>query len=110
MLIAYDLNIAEIRYEGGSVRFRYSRLLSEDGTRWIRHGMFVEYAEDGTIISEGSYVNGLEHGIWHDYHPNGQLAAEGVYENGREHGRWKHWDAVGVEESSVNYVHGQECT
>lgn len=54
MSIRYDLNIAEIPYEGGSVRFRYSRFLSDDGLRWIRHGMFVAYAEDGAILSEGS--------------------------------------------------------
>lgn len=32
------LNIKEIFYEHGKIKFRYSRYLSADGTKWIRHG------------------------------------------------------------------------
>ena len=46
-----DLKIAEIPYESGGVRFLYQRVLFEDGTRWLRHGLFVEYAVNGQVVA-----------------------------------------------------------
>jgi len=90
-----DLNIAEIPYETGEVHYRYSRYLSEDGTRWVRHGLFCAYHRNGALASEGHYVDGVEQGIWHDFHENGQMAAEGMYEGGAEVGEWRYWNADG---------------
>lgn len=100
------LYLAEIPYESGELRFRYARRISEDGSRWIRHGLFVEYARSGQVLSEGEYVDGLEQGIWRDYYPNGQLAAEGEYVNGREEGVWRFWNEDGDPEEPVRYVNG----
>ena len=101
-----NLNIAEIPYESGKIHFRYARVLSSDHTRWLRHGLFVEYSENGTVISEGTYVDGREQGLWRDYYPNGALAAEGHYEQGRECGAWRHWNEQGVEEQPTAYPNG----
>lgn len=90
-----DLNIAEIPYESGEIRFRYTRVMSEDGSRWIRQGLFREYHQNGQVIAEGEYANGKEQGLWREYYPNGQLAAEGCYENGREVGEWRYWNPDG---------------
>ena len=87
-----DLDIAEIFYETGALRFRYARFMSEDGTRWIRHGLFRACHPNGTLASEGYYVDGREHGAWRDYHENGRLAAEGCFESGRQVGEWRYWD------------------
>ena len=103
-----ELNIAEIPYESGSIRYRYARVLSADRTKWIRHGLFVEYHETGTVIAEGAYVQGQEHGVWRSFYENGQLAAEGSYSNGREEGLWRFWNRDGVEEPSVEYRNGEE--
>lgn len=43
---ADTLHIAEIPYGSGEVRFRYARYLSDDGSRWIRHGLFCAYWQD----------------------------------------------------------------
>lgn len=91
-----DLEIAEIPYDSGDIHFRYARYLSADGTRWIRHGLYRAYHRNGSLASEGHYVDGAEHGLWRDYHENGQLAAEGHYESGAEVGLWKYWDADGA--------------
>ena len=102
------LNIAEIPYESGSIRFRYSRYMSQDGTKWVRHGLFVSYYESGQISSEGEYRDGLEEGLWRNYHQNGQLAADGVYAKGKEEGYWRYWNTDGTEESPVEYEGGVE--
>lgn len=93
-----DLNIAEILYVSGARRFRYARYLSEDGSKWIRHGLFEEYHENGAIASTGSYVHGNEQGLWRDFYENGQLAAEGHYESGGEVGAWSYWSPDGKRE------------
>ncbi len=110
MSIEADLNIAEIPYESGATHYRYSRVSSSDGTRWLKHGLFVEYAESGAVLSEGTYVYGKEHGQWRDFHPNGQLAAEGLYDGGKENGLWRFWDESGKQERAVTYEQGQEAT
>ena len=54
-----DLQIAEIPYPSGAVRFRYSRYLATDGSAWVRHGLFCSYHEDGSLASQGSYEHAL---------------------------------------------------
>jgi antitoxin component YwqK of YwqJK toxin-antitoxin module len=100
------LHIAEIPYESGEIRFRYARRVSDDGTKWIRHGRFVEYSKTGQVLSEGEYVDGLEQGLWRDFFPNGQLAAEGHYVNGQESGIWRFWNEDGSPERAVEYGNG----
>lgn len=102
------LHIAEIPYENGKIKFRFSRRMSEDGQRWIRHGLFVAYHENGALASEGHYDSGLEVGVWRDFYENGQLASEGTYVSGKEEGLWKFWTPEGIEEKAVKYANGQE--
>lgn len=90
-----DLNIAEIPYDGGEIQFRYSRYMSPDGSRWIRHGVFLAYHKNGGLASGGNYIDGLEEGSWRDYYENGKLAALGKYERGIEVGEWCYWDENG---------------
>jgi antitoxin component YwqK of YwqJK toxin-antitoxin module len=92
-----ELNIAEIPFDSGEIRYRYSRYLSNDGTRWIRHGLFRAYHKNGQLASEGHYVDGFEHGIWNDYHDDGTPAAEGQYEMGTEVGEWHYWNIDGTQ-------------
>jgi antitoxin component YwqK of YwqJK toxin-antitoxin module len=103
MSIEADLNIAEIPYESGAIKFRYARVLSPDKTRWVRHGLFVAYHENGTVASEGQYVDGKEDGLWRDFHPDGRAAAEGRYREGQEVGVWRFWNLDGTEEPGTNY-------
>jgi antitoxin component YwqK of YwqJK toxin-antitoxin module len=103
MSIETNINIVEIPYESGALRYRYSRVMTDDGGRWLRHGLFIEYAESGALMSEGTYVFGKEHGQWRDFHPNGQLAAEGQYYDGKEQGLWRFWDEAGKEEEATAY-------
>lgn len=97
------LHIAEIPYESGEIKFRYERYLSEDQTKWIRHGMFRSYSRNGTVLSEGDYEHGSETGLWKEYHENGVLAAEGHYLVGEQTGTWRYWDENGNLEASEDY-------
>lgn len=94
-----DLEIAEIYFESGVVKYRYSRYVASDGSRWIRHGLFAAYSENGTVVSAGNYDHGVEHGPWRDSHPNGSIAASGYYDRGNEVGTWTYWNADGEPET-----------
>jgi antitoxin component YwqK of YwqJK toxin-antitoxin module len=100
------LNIAEIPYESGGIRFRYSRYLAPDGSKWVRHGLFRAYHRNGLVASEGEYEDGLGEGLWRDYHENGHVAAEGEYRHGKESGRWRFWAADGDLEKELVYFDG----
>ena len=101
-----SLQIAEIPYESGVTHFRYSRYLAPDRTKWIKHGLFHAYYENGQLASEGEYEDGLEDGLWRDYHENGQLAAEGQYKRGKENGKWRFWSPTGELERETVYCDG----
>ena len=100
--------IVEIPYASGVVHLRYGRYLSADGRRWVRHGPYQEFYEDGTVASAGQYEDGLAQGHWRDYHENGQLAADGYFVDGAEDGVWQFWTAKGKEEETVIYRDGVE--
>ena len=104
------LHIAEIPYESGAVHYRYARVLSGDGTRWVRHGLYVEYSESGEVLSEGNYVNGKEEGLWRSFHENGRRAAEGHYIAGKEEGVWLFWNLSGIPEEPATYRNGEEVS
>lgn len=101
------LSIAEIPYDTGELRFRYSRYLSEDGRQWMRHGLFRAFHRSGALASEGEYEHGTEMGIWRDYHENGRIASEGEYRQGEEHGVWRFWLDDGTLEKEVVFFEGQ---
>lgn len=103
-----QLDIYEIPFESGSIKYRYACYLSEDGSRWIRHGLFTAFHENGAKASKLIYSHGVEEGECVDYHPNGQIAARGQYIAGKEHGVWHHWTEDGTQEPSTKFKQGLE--
>jgi antitoxin component YwqK of YwqJK toxin-antitoxin module len=100
----HTLHIAEILDEGGALKYRYSRYLSPDGQRWIRHGLFVAYHPNGRVATEVTYEHGAEHGPSRDYHPNGVVAAEGHYAGGKQVGEWRYFRDDGTLEGSETHA------
>jgi antitoxin component YwqK of YwqJK toxin-antitoxin module len=103
-----ELTVAEIPYNSGAIHFRYERYLSPGGRRWVRHGSYREYYENGSLASEGRFEDGREQGEWRDYHENGQLAALGAFVDGREDGVWQFWNDKGKDEETIVYRDGIE--
>ena len=101
------LHIAEVEYDDGQVRMRFSRYVSEDGSHWIRHGRFTAFHRNGQLATEGHYDHGVEQGTWRDYHENGVLAAEGAYRSGKKDGLWRYWDSSGQPEEGEEYLEGE---
>lgn len=106
-----------VRVEGTEVR---------RGSKWIKHGDFVFYDEDGDITHQGAFEDGLESGVWsvvyddggksrgefragkregrwHYSYANGRPAQEGEYRAGERVGTWKHWSPAGEVRSDLVY-------
>lgn len=94
-----ELQLAEVFYATGEIRFRYSRYKTPTG-EWVRHGLFLAYHPNGIVACMGQYNDGFETGQWTDFYPNGQRSAEGFYVLGQEDGAWKFWSDDGVLEQT----------
>ena len=60
-----------------------------------RTGLWKVYFEDGTLWSEGEYVDGKRNGTAKNYYPNGKLRYEGMFKQDQKIGRWKFYNEQG---------------
>lgn len=51
--------------------------------RYIKHGHYVSFYEDGKIHTKGTHSHGLRHGVWITFHPNGNKWYQTVFEHGK---------------------------
>jgi len=58
----------------------------------LKDGLRTEYDEDGKIIEEGEYVDGLEDGPW--FTQTGDFVEKGTYRDGLKTGIWRSWFLV----------------
>ena len=61
-----------------------------------KHGPWVEYYENGQLLSKGTYKDGKKEGPWVHYHDNGQLWKKGTYKYGKEEGPWVSYNKDGT--------------
>ena len=60
-----------------------------DADGQLLNGIIREYFKNGTVSSEGEYINGSKTGEWKYYLVNGGLKAIGNYVNDEMDGHWK---------------------
>ena len=81
----------------------------EEGVRKLfggRHGRHIWYYVDGTVKTQGNYVDGKKHGYFRWYYPNGSIKTEGEYVNGVEQGEWKWYNKDGQLSKRAVYEKG----
>ena len=69
-------------------------------------GVAVEHDEDGLLLFEDTYVDGLRHGPSRMFHPSGELAEEGVRRKGAWHGTVEVWNVDGTQAEEARYAYG----
>jgi uncharacterized protein len=74
----------------------------ESYSNGLRDGYSREYDQQGNIISEGEYIEGMEEGLWK--YSYGDHSAIGEYLNGMRHGNWKHYFADGRLSFSGDFI------
>lgn len=73
----------------------------------VKHGRWTWWADDGTKLSEGEYLDDVPHGEWVVWHPNGNRKTQGRYDAGQEVGRWYGWDEEGYLTTDVTMEAGE---
>lgn len=73
----------------------------------VKHGEFLEYAIDGTLLQKGYYVNGAEHGPWTIYYSNGKIKRELAFDRGEFHGDFKDYYESGAVERTYKFQYGE---
>jgi MORN repeat variant len=104
------------------------------GGRPVKDGPFALYRDDGSMMLQGSYKNGMQDGQWTMWYPNGQkrsvdhyrdgvqdgehlgwypngrLSARGMYRNGQREGAWKRWGPRGIRNWEEVYRDGKRIS
>nr|NQU90720.1 hypothetical protein [Bacteroidota bacterium] len=55
----------------------------------LADGLMTEFTEEGEVIAEGEFIEGMEEGPW--IYVNGDYREEGEYSYGLRNGIWKSW-------------------
>ncbi len=71
-------------------------------------GEVKEFFPNGTLKTEGKYVNEHYEGIVNKYHSNGKLMIIERYKNNIKHGWWIGYDEAGKEIGRRYFYHGKE--
>ncbi|HRI78865.1 MAG TPA: hypothetical protein PLR06_04950 [Cyclobacteriaceae bacterium] len=78
----------------------------KSGPKNVGHWRY--FAEDGTLSSEGDFVNGKKTGEWKHYFPTGKVSSSGNYENDETVGKWTYYFEDGTVSSSGEYSGGRK--
>jgi antitoxin component YwqK of YwqJK toxin-antitoxin module len=66
-------------------------------------GVAFETTPTGVLISEVTFVNGLQEGKAQEFYPSGKLKVEETYENGSKHGECNMFFESGLKKSRASY-------
>ena len=80
----------------------------------IREGSCRYYYKNGIMMTEGFYFNGKMSGYWHSFHPNGNIESKGKYDHrqcgvySQKTGKWMYYDIEGHKISESTIILGIE--
>ena len=69
-------------------------------------GIAFSVDNDGQLLRERSFKNGILNGSHKIWHKNGQLKEEGDFKNGKENGKFKGWYKSGELEYECGFTEG----
>ena len=74
----------------------------------VLDGPYKSYFENGSIKSEGQFVNNKSTGIWKYYYQNGRLRMQGQVGNGKNIGQWDYYYENGSMKMSGKLEQGKK--
>lgn len=97
------------RWEGPFVSENGQVLREEQYLDGLRHGMWKRFYPDGTLRSEGNYGDDLRDGTWLAYFPGGQPESKNEYRRGVVHGEQIYWRENGSIMSREVFHEGRQA-
>lgn len=78
---------------------------------WVPDGPCVAYHDDGSVLLEITYRQGVAHGPYRDFWQNGRVSMTGQYAEGMQEGEWCLYDRdTGESREVLRFVAGREIT
>lgn len=99
------LNVTDIRDEDGKIRPVFP-VQANSGIR--PNGSFAAQRDNGKILMEITYSNGIVDGPYVDYWSNGEVATRGQFLGGSQHGTWSFYHEDGSLMETIRFVQGKE--
>ena len=69
-------------------------------------GTAIKKADNGQIIAEEHYDNGIANGLWKEWYATGKRKFEGKFTNGKNDGEWTQWYEDGTVQRKLNFENG----
>lgn len=76
-------------------------------TEGLLHGRYADYAENGNLLTEGSYRYGLRENEWTEVSRDGKLTGKGLYRHGKKTGVWRYYHNQQIVEL-IEFSEGKE--
>jgi len=73
-----------------------------------RDGLVTTFRDDGSLLAEITYEQGVRHGHYRDYWSNGRVSLEGQYVRGLQEGEWRFYNADGSLREILRFELGRE--
>ncbi|MFH2036782.1 MAG: toxin-antitoxin system YwqK family antitoxin [Candidatus Zixiibacteriota bacterium] len=90
--------VNEVYYEDGQIHSKSYQRLSKTPKKGLRmkHGTYYNWAENGQLIEETEYSEGITNGKTSKWYIDGTPKEKGEY-TGKDilHGHWTYWDSTG---------------
>lgn len=69
-------------------------------------GIAIKKAENGQIIAEEHYENGIANGLWKEWYKTGKRKFEGRFSKGKNEGEWIQWYEDGKIQRKLTFENG----
>ena len=73
-----------------------------------RDGLVATFRDDGSLLAEVNYEQGVRHGPYRDYWSNGRVSLEGQYVGGLQEGEWRFYNPDGSLREILRFEAGRE--
>jgi len=70
-------------------------------------GSWTWYYENGSVMRQGSYIDGVPDGLWVEFHPSGPIRQRGRYRSGVKVGYWEELGVDGDREVTSMWTDGE---
>jgi antitoxin component YwqK of YwqJK toxin-antitoxin module len=92
-----------------SLRIR-PRFRPQGSCIWAPDGRYLVLREDGKLLLEITYRDGLVHGPYVAFWPNGNTATEGQYYEGKQEGLWHFYNEDGTISNIIRFKQDVEVS
>jgi antitoxin component YwqK of YwqJK toxin-antitoxin module len=72
------------------------------------HGLVRTFRDDGSLLEEITYEQGVRHGPYWDCWSSGRLSCEGRYVHGVQEGEWRFYGPDGSLREVIRFAGGRE--